>query len=204
MVILDCSGLIATNSAVKWSQERERRRIFLRQKFLSDTHFFVNGNSCVHVHRETFANSDLEPRSLTSLLGRLRLEPMMFVVVLNNNTIIKVKSTMMKLALLTTLLAGSASAFAPSSTTTKTTTTALNGAFDNEIGAASAELGCWDPLGYVSNGDQKRFDHLRGVELKHGRIAMLATWGYATTWSGARFPGCENFPAGHEVCLETS
>lgn len=25
---------------------------------------------------------------------------------------------------------------------------------------------------------------------------MLATWGYATTWSGARFPGCEDFPAG--------
>jgi hypothetical protein len=108
---------------------------------------------------------------------------------------------MMKLALLTTLLAG-ASAFAPAQNNANaraTTTTALNGAFDNEIGAASPELGCWDPLGYVSNGDQKRFDHLRGVELKHGRIAMLATWGYATTWSGARFPGCENFPAGHEV-----
>merc|ERR1711957_311149 len=45
-------------------------------------------------------------------------------------------------------------------------------------------------------GDQERFDHLRGVELKHGRIAMLASWGYATTWCGARFPGCEDFPAG--------
>ena len=76
-------------------------------------------------------------------------------------------------------------------------TTALNGAFDNEIGAASAELGCWDPLGFVTNGDQARFDRLRGIELKHGRIAMLATWGYATTWSGARFPGCEDVAAGH-------
>ncbi|KAL7438383.1 hypothetical protein ACHAXH_007603 [Discostella pseudostelligera] len=108
---------------------------------------------------------------------------------------------MMKLALLTTLIAG-ASAFAPASTNGKATTTALNGAFDNEIGAASAELGCWDPLGYVTDGDKKRFDHLRGVELKHGRIAMLATWGYATTWSGARFPGCEDFPAGHESVLK--
>ena len=104
---------------------------------------------------------------------------------------------MMKLALLTTLLAG-ATAFAPPADRA-TSATALNGAFDSEIGAASPELGCWDPLGYVTDGDQKRFDHLRGVELKHGRIAMLATWGYATTWSGARFPGCEDFPAGHEV-----
>ena len=109
---------------------------------------------------------------------------------------------MMKLALLTTLLAG-ATAFAPpadrAASASASASTALNGAFDSEIGAASPELGCWDPLGYVTDGDQKRFDHLRGVELKHGRIAMLATWGYATTWSGARFPGCEDFPAGHEV-----
>jgi hypothetical protein len=104
---------------------------------------------------------------------------------------------MMKLPLLTTFLAG-ATAFAPLADRA-VGTTALNGAFDSEIGAASPELGCWDPLGYVADGDQNRFDHLRGVELKHGRIAMLATWGYATTWSGARFPGCEDFPAGHEV-----
>ena len=102
----------------------------------------------------------------------------------------------MKLAVLATL-AASAAAFAPAPVAQKTT--ALNGAFDNEIGAVSPELGCWDPLGYVTDGDQARFDSLRATELKHGRIAMLATWGYATTWSGARFPGCEDFPAGHEV-----
>lgn len=106
---------------------------------------------------------------------------------------------MMKLALLSTLLTG-ASAFAPAPQAQ--TSTALNSAFDAEIGAASAELGCWDPLGFVTDGNQERFDHLRGVELKHGRIAMLATWGYATTWSGARFPGCEDFPAGHETVLK--
>ena len=102
----------------------------------------------------------------------------------------------MKLAVLATL-AASAAAFAPAPVAQKTT--ALNGAFDNQIGGVSPELGCWDPLGYVTNGDQARFDSLRATELKHGRIAMLATWGYATTWSGARFPGCEDFPAGHEV-----
>ena len=98
----------------------------------------------------------------------------------------------MKSAIVAALI-GSAAAFAPAPAAK--TTTAINGAFDNEIGAASAELGCWDPLGFVT--DQERFNHLRGVELKHGRIAMLATWGYATTWSGARFPGCEDFAAGH-------
>jgi len=102
----------------------------------------------------------------------------------------------MKTAILATLVAGAA-AFAPAQT--GKASTALNAAFDNEIGAASAELGCWDPLGFVTNGDQKRFDRLRGIELKHGRIAMLATWGYATTWSGARFPGCEDVAAGHQA-----
>ncbi|KAL7554190.1 hypothetical protein ACHAWF_017592 [Thalassiosira exigua] len=105
----------------------------------------------------------------------------------------------MKSALVAALV-GSAGAFAPAPVAK--TSTALNGAFDNEIGAASPELGCWDPLGYVTDGNQERFDRLRGVELKHGRIAMLATWGYATTWSGARFPGCEDFPAGHEAVLK--
>jgi len=100
----------------------------------------------------------------------------------------------MKTAILTTLVAGAA-AFAPAQT--GKASTALNAAFDSEIGAASAELGCWDPLGFVTNGDQSRFDRLRSVELKHGRVAMLATWGYATTWSGARFPGCEDQVAGH-------
>mmetsp|Transcript_6796 Transcript_6796/g.14091 ORF Transcript_6796/g.14091 Transcript_6796/m.14091 type:complete len:204 (-) Transcript_6796:337-948(-) len=107
----------------------------------------------------------------------------------------------MKTAILATLLT-TAAAFAPTPTTKASTTTALSGAFDNEIGAASPELGCWDPLGYVSNGDQARFDRLRYVELKHGRIAQLAAWGYATTWSGARLPGCEDFPAGHDAVLK--
>ncbi|KAL7537704.1 hypothetical protein ACHAXR_008633 [Thalassiosira sp. AJA248-18] len=104
-------------------------------------------------------------------------------------------------SVLVTALIGSAAAFAPA--TNGKASTALKGAFDNEIGAASPELGCWDPLGYVTDGNQERFDHLRGVELKHGRIAMLATWGYATTWgTGVRFPGCEDFPAGHEAVLK--
>ena len=38
---------------------------------------------------------------------------------------------------------------------------------------AQPPLGFWDPLGLLKEADQERFDRLRFVELKHGRIAML-------------------------------
>ena len=45
------------------------------------------------------------------------------------------------------------------------------------------------PLGLLKDADQKRFDHLRYVENKHGRIAMLAVLGHIVTTKGDRFPG---------------
>jgi hypothetical protein len=91
----------------------------------------------------------------------------------------------MKLAILASLLAGAA-AFAPVSQ--KTSSTALNMAFENEVGAL-VPLGYWDPLGLVADGNQDKFDRLRFVELKHGRISMLAVVGYLTTEAGIRLPG---------------
>ena len=44
-------------------------------------------------------------------------------------------------------------------------------------------------LGLVADGDQEKFDRLRYVELKHGRICMLAVVGYLTTEAGVRLPG---------------
>lgn len=41
----------------------------------------------------------------------------------------------------------------------------------------------------MENKDQKEFERLRYVELKHGRIAMIAVVGNLVTLSGARFPG---------------
>ena len=100
---------------------------------------------------------------------------------------------MMKLTILAAL-AGSAAAFAPAQVAQKSTV-ALNADLTKELGA-QAPLGFFDPLGCVADGDQDNFDRLRWVELKHGRISMLAVVGYLVTYAGVRFPGAEDVPAG--------
>jgi Chlorophyll A-B binding protein len=60
--------------------------------------------------------------------------------------------------------------------------------FDNEFGAQQP-LGFFDPLNLVGSGDRATFDRLRYVELKHGRVCMLAVAGYLTTEAGFRLPG---------------
>ena len=62
------------------------------------------------------------------------------------------------------------------------------GNFANELGV-QAPLGFWDPLKLLEGKDQARFDRLRYVEIKHGRIAQLAFLGYITTEYGVRLPG---------------
>ena len=91
----------------------------------------------------------------------------------------------MKSVIVASLLA-SAAAFAPAKQTLKTT--AMNMAFEDELGA-QAPLGFWDPLGLVADGDQDKFDRLRYVEIKHGRISMLAVVGYLVAENGIRLPG---------------
>lgn len=91
----------------------------------------------------------------------------------------------MKLTIAATLLAGAA-AFAPAQTSKSST--AIQGAFDNEIGA-QAPLGFWDPLKLCDGRSKEDFDALQYVELKHGRIAMLAFLGNIVTLAGVRFPG---------------
>jgi len=60
--------------------------------------------------------------------------------------------------------------------------------YENAIGA-QAPLGFWDPLGLLKDADQERFDRLRTVETKHGRIAQLAILGHLVTTAGVRLPG---------------
>ena len=90
----------------------------------------------------------------------------------------------MKSAIIAALI-GSAAAFAPAQT--GKATTSLN-AFENELGA-QAPLGFFDPLGLLDDADQERFDRLRYVELKHGRISQLAFLGNIITRAGVHLPG---------------
>eukprot|EP00971_Amphidinium_carterae_P322719 6414118-Amphidinium_carterae.1 len=52
-------------------------------------------------------------------------------------------------------------------------------AFESELGV-QAPTGFWDPLGFAKDGSMKAFKRRRASEIKHGRIAMLATMGYIT------------------------
>ena len=49
-------------------------------------------------------------------------------------------------------------------------------AFENELGV-QAPVGFWDPVGFTADGDVASFKRRRSVELKHGRISMMATMG---------------------------
>eukprot|EP00957_Ditylum_brightwellii_P007771 587870-Ditylum_brightwellii.AAC.1 len=76
----------------------------------------------------------------------------------------------MKTAVFISLVA-SAAAFAPAAK--QASQTALQADLSGEIGA-QAPLGFFDPLGICADGNKENFDRLRYVELKHGRVAMLA------------------------------
>ena len=90
----------------------------------------------------------------------------------------------MKSVIIASLLA-SAAAFVPAKSAAKTS--ALN-SFEDELGA-QAPLGFFDPLGLVADGDQEKFDRLRYVEIKHGRICMLGVVGYLVNAAGIYLPG---------------
>jgi len=94
----------------------------------------------------------------------------------------------MKIAIIASLFA-SAAAFAPSKQSV--TSTSLN-AFEGELGA-QAPLGFFDPLGLVADGDEEKFARLRYVEVKHGRISMLAVLGFLVAEAGIRLPGNINY-----------
>eukprot|EP00584_Thalassiosira_punctigera_P002675 CAMPEP_0172527356 /NCGR_PEP_ID=MMETSP1067-20121228/2062_1 /TAXON_ID=265564 ORGANISM="Thalassiosira punctigera, Strain Tpunct2005C2" /NCGR_SAMPLE_ID=MMETSP1067 /ASSEMBLY_ACC=CAM_ASM_000444 /LENGTH=197 /DNA_ID=CAMNT_0013311083 /DNA_START=96 /DNA_END=689 /DNA_ORIENTATION=- len=101
----------------------------------------------------------------------------------------------MKTVIVASLIAGAA-AFAPAPKASSSF--ALNNALGKELGA-QAPLGFFDPLGLVADEDQAYFDHLREVEIRHGRCAMLAVWGWLTTAAGVRLPGMEDAPFGFKA-----
>ena len=91
----------------------------------------------------------------------------------------------MKLAIIAATIFASATAFAPY----KPKSSSRRGlqAFETEVGA-QPPLGFFDPLGLLSDGNQETFDRLRYVEIKHGRISMLAVVGYLVTEADIRWP----------------
>jgi hypothetical protein len=93
----------------------------------------------------------------------------------------------MKCAAILSLLVAGASAFAPSAKVAHSSSQ-LSMGFENEVGA-QPPLGYWDPLNFCLDQDQAKFDRLRYVELKHGRIAMLAILGNIHSLAGVRLPG---------------
>merc|ERR550514_466405 len=66
-----------------------------------------------------------------------------------------------------------------------------------QIGAMEP-LGFFDPLGFTSVGDEKGFSKLRASELKHGRVAMMASVGLVGQHF-IKFPGFEKAPAGFKA-----
>jgi len=93
----------------------------------------------------------------------------------------------MKSAIFASLIAATA-AFAPAQQKGTTTSTTSLAAFEDVLGA-QPPLGYFDPLGLVEDGDQEKFDRLRYVEIKHGRICMLAFLGQITTRYGVHLSG---------------
>ena len=102
----------------------------------------------------------------------------------------------MKLAVLASLIA-SAAAFAPAKQAS--TVSSLN-AFEGELGAQEP-IGFYDPLNIVADGDEAKFQRLRYVELKHGRICMLAFLGQITTRAGIHIPGNIDLDGNSVRCL---
>ena len=87
------------------------------------------------------------------------------------------------------LIVDSVAAFAPARV--GKATSSLN-AFDSELGV-QAPLGFFGPIGMLEDVDQERFDCLRYVEVKHGRIYQLAFLGQIVTRGGTHLPGDIDF-----------
>merc|ERR1719414_1929020 len=61
-------------------------------------------------------------------------------------------------------------------------------AFENELGV-QPPVGFWDPLELSKDGNEDLFKRRRSVEIKHGRVSMLAAMGYMTPEITGKWPG---------------
>jgi hypothetical protein len=98
------------------------------------------------------------------------------------------------LLLIASTLAGAA-AFAPVTTLSGSQTALQMADFSKEIGA-QAPLGFFDPFGFMKDADQDTFNSFRKIEVKHGRVAMMAVLGHMVATKGDRMPGLEDCKVG--------
>lgn len=82
-------------------------------------------------------------------------------------------------------LSSSAMAFAP---TPVPRAPAARMGLESELGATGPLLPYWDPLGLGQKASPEKFARWRAVEIKHGRIAMVASTGYIVQ-EVLRWPG---------------
>lgn len=92
----------------------------------------------------------------------------------------------MKIAGIVLALASSAAAFAPASQ--RSTSSALSMALGDMPGS-TMPFKTFDPLDLATLGSEETLAWFRAAELKHSRVAMLATTGYLVQAAGVHFPG---------------
>lgn len=88
------------------------------------------------------------------------------------------------------LCLGAASAFAPSSTTGSTRDVALNSVIDKAFGVSIETGNKCPPLGarILEDAQPSALKWFQNAEIKHGRIAMVATIGFMVQKFGVHFP----------------
>jgi Chlorophyll A-B binding protein. len=92
----------------------------------------------------------------------------------------------MKSVLFLALAGSAAAAFAPS---TQSRSNTLLKADLSSLPGSTAPVGPFDPLNLADSGSEETLAWFRASELKHGRVAMLATTGYLVQGAGIHFPG---------------
>jgi hypothetical protein len=101
----------------------------------------------------------------------------------------------MKVAAFLIALASSTSAFAPTSQQKSVTALCALG----DMAGSTMPFKTFDPLGLADLGSDSTLAWFRAAELKHARVAMLATTGYLVQAAGCHFPGMLS----HDVSFES-
>jgi len=93
-------------------------------------------------------------------------------------------------------LVGSAVAFTPMASVKPTSSLSMG---VEDMAGSTAPFKGFDPLGLATLGSDSTLAWFRAAELKHGRVAMLATTGYLVQGAGIHFPGMLS----HDVSFES-